>query len=95
LLKKYPKGFYDLDVEDGPYEGKMGLSGTKIKATRTELLTNENQQLSSRLAATGNFMDPEPLQLQSALIFATALANHRDEKISTMLSDKLNTCLDS
>jgi hypothetical protein len=78
-----------LDVEDGPYEGKMGLSGTEINATRTQLLTNENQiamalgdgrmetqQLSSRVAATGKLIDPEPLQLQSPLIFATALANH-------------------
>jgi hypothetical protein len=89
LLEKYPKGVYDLDVEDGPYEGKMGLSGTEINATRTQLLTNENQiamalgdgrmetqQLSSRVAATGKLIDPEPLQLQSPLIFATALANH-------------------
>jgi hypothetical protein len=35
LLETYPKGVYDLDVEDGPYEGKMGLSGTEINATKT------------------------------------------------------------
>jgi hypothetical protein len=111
LYEKYPKGVYDLDVEDGPYEAKMGLSGTEINATRTQLLNNdiqiamakgdgrmESQETSSRLSrvsATGNFMDSEPQKFKAGLIFGTALANERDERISAMLPDKLNTFLDT
>jgi hypothetical protein len=110
LLEKYPKGFYDLDEDDGLYEGNLGLSGTKINATSTQLLNNdiqiamakgdgrmESQETSSRLSrvsATRNFMDNEPKKFKDGLIFGTALANERDERISTMLPDKLNTFLD-
>jgi hypothetical protein len=58
----------------------------------------ESQERSSRLprvSATGNFMDYEPSKFKAGLIFGTALANERDERISTMLPDKRNTFLDT
>jgi hypothetical protein len=43
FVREVSEGFYDLDVEDGPYEGKMGLSGTEINTTSTQLLNNDIQ----------------------------------------------------
>ena len=43
LLENISKGVYDLDVEGGPYEGKLGLSDTEINATRTQLCNNDIQ----------------------------------------------------
>lgn len=46
----------------------------------------------SRFSATGSLMDTDP---KRCLIVGTALANERDERISTMLPDRLNTFLDT